>query len=294
MIISNIVGGLGNQMFQYAAGRALSARLGVNQKLDLRNFIGYELHQGFELGRLFECKTDIATEENLIQTLGWQRISLIQRFLRKNYLKKLRRRSFVVEPTFNYWNGINDVHDNSYIIGNWQTEKYFIEFSDLIRNDFTFKLPLSYQNNKIANQISSVNAVSLHVRRGDYVTNSKNRFIGTCSLGYYQKAIELIRNKVQKPVFFIFSDDIGWVKENLRVDNDAVLVTHNIGCESYNDMCLMSMCKHHIIANSSFSWWGAWLNKNPNKIVIAPEKWFATNTLDTSDLLPSAWYRVNA
>jgi Glycosyl transferase family 11 len=290
MVISNLIGGLGNQMFQYATGRALSLRLGVPLKLDTRDFISYQLHQGFELHKLFKCEVELVTNENLKKALGWQSSKLLRRIFKRPQLKSLRCKSYVVEPSFTYWPGISDLTGDIYLDGYWQSEQYFAQYAVKIREDFTFKLPFSVKNNEIAQQISQVNAVSLHVRRGDYVTNSKNAFIGACSLDYYRITIEQIKMLVDEPVFFVFSDDIGWVKNNLPLDDKAVLISHNQGSESYNDMRLMSLCRHNIIANSSFSWWGAWLNANPNKIVIAPKKWFASK-LDDSDLVPSAWLR---
>ena len=291
MVISNIIGGLGNQMFQYAAGCACSLRLGVPLKLDTRDFSGYHLHQGFELNRLFNCHAEVATDFDLAKTLSWQRVKLAQRLLRRPQLKQFRHENYVVEPHFNYWSDISQLKDNIYLDGYWQSEQYFIEFSDKIRADFTFKLPFSKQNAEIAKYIAQANAVSLHVRRGDYVSNKKNAFISVCSLDYYRAAIEQTKSQVDKPVFFVFSDDIDWVKSNLVLDKTTVFVSHNDGSESFNDMRLMSLCKHHIIANSSFSWWGAWLNANPNKIVIAPKQWFASK-LDDSDLVPANWLRL--
>ena len=278
-------------MFQYAAGRARSLKLGVPVKVDTRDFSDYQLHQGFELNRLFNCHAEIAADIDLAKTLGWQKAKLAQRVLRTPHLKSLRYKSFVVERHFNYWSGISQLEDNKYLYGYWQSEKYFIEFAENIREDFTFKLPFSDQNAEIAEQISQVTSISLHVRRGDYVTNPKNVFIGVCSPEYYQNAIKHIKNTVAKPVFFVFSDDIDWVKNNLALDKAAIFVNHNKGSESYNDMRLMSLCKHHIIANSSFSWWGAWLNPNPNKIVIAPKQWFAGRQ-DDRDLVPTNWLKI--
>jgi len=292
MIVSNIIGGLGNQMFQYSAGRALSLRLGQPLKLDARDFSGYKLHQGFELGRLFNCDTEIATDDDLRFVLGWQRTKLVQRVLRRPQLKSLRYKSYIVEPCFNYWGGINNLKDDVYLDGYWQSEKYFVEFADKIREDFTFKLPFSVQNAEIAQQISQVNAVSLHVRRGDYANNLKTTAThGLCSLEYYRAAIDYVSAQVSQPCFFIFSDDIAWVKANLLINSPTVFIDHNANQESYNDMRLMSLCKHNIIANSSFSWWGAWLNPNIEKIVIAPKQWFSKPT-DTRDLIPASWVRV--
>ena len=129
-------------------------------------------------------------------------------------------------------------------------------------------------------------AVSLHVRRGDYVSDPKTKAIlGVCSLDYYRAAIAHIAERIESPAFFVFSDDIAWAKANLEIPFPCEYVDHNQGQQSYNDMHLMSLCKHHIIANSSFSWWGAWLNPRKDKIVIAPENWFANNE-DAKDLIP--------
>ena len=292
VIISNIIGGLGNQMFQYAAGRACSLRLGVPLKLDTRDFSGYQLHQGFELDRLFNCHALIAADTDLAKILGWQRAKLAQRLLRRPQLKNLRYKSYIVEPQFHYWNGINELKDNIYLDGYWQSEKYFHEYSDKIRADFTFKLPFLAQNSEIAQLVSQANAISLHVRRGDYANNPKTTAMhGLCSIEYYRAAIGYIAERVQQPHFFIFSDDIAWVKNNLRIDFPHQYINHNHGLESYNDMRLMSLCEHNIIANSSFSWWGAWLNQNAEKIVVAPKKWFASQK-DARDLLPQSWVRL--
>ena len=130
------------------------------------------------------------------------------------------------------------------------------------------------------------------MRRGDYVSNKKtNSMHGVCSLDYYRNAIKTILKRVENPVFFVFSDDIAWVKNNLVIDAPNVFIDHNSCMESYNDMRLMSLCQHHIIANSSFSWWGAWLGTNSNKIVIAPKQWFA-HTKSTDDLIPVAWLKL--
>ena len=292
MIISNIIGGLGNQMFQYAAGRACSLRLGVPLKLDTRDFSGYQLHQGFELDRLFNCHAEIAADADLANILGWQGAKLAQRLLRRPQFKYLRHKSYVVEPHFTYWSGISQLKDNKYLYGYWQSEKYFIEFADKIRADFTFKLPFSIKNAELAKHIAQVNAVSLHVRRGDYVNNPNTTAMhGVCSIEYYRLAIDYIFAHVYQPVFYIFSDDIAWVKEHIKMDAMCHYIDHNQGSESYNDMRLMSLCKHNIVANSSFSWWGAWLNENAEKIVIAPKQWFS-KPADTSDLIPASWIRV--
>ena len=292
MVIFELIGGLGNQMFQYAAARSLSLRMKTSLRLDISTFESYKLHQGFELGRVFNAPIDVAGRHDLKRILGWKCHPNARRFLTRSALKVIRGKNFVVEPHFDYWPEINRLNNNCYLSGYWQSEKYFIDYSEQIRSDFTFKLPLNEENLKLLDQINQVNSVSLHIRRGDYISNPKAAEVhGTCPLDYYNSAVKHIAEKIECPNFFIFSDDILWAKKNLKIDYPHEFLNGNQGAESYNDMRIMSMCKHNIIANSSFSWWGAWLNSNPNKIVVAPNQWFAKGD-KTKDLIPSEWVRI--
>lgn len=289
MIISKIIGGLGNQMFQYAAGRALSLEYGVPLRLDVFGFADYSLHQGFELQQVFNCPAETAAESDVRSILGWQFSSGIRRIVARPGMAPFRREAFVVEPHFHYWPEINRVPQECYLHGYWQSEKYFQSHASDIRADFTFKHPLSISNAELAEHIAQVNAISLHVRRGDYASNPKTTATHRlCTLDYYHEAIQYICERIERPNFFIFSDDMAWVKEHLKIDSLCQHIDHNFGTENYNDMRLMSLCKHHIIANSSFSWWGAWLNPSAGKIVIAPKQWFANET-NTQDLIPDEW-----
>jgi hypothetical protein len=291
MIISHVIGGLGNQMFQYATGRSLAMKLDTELRLDISDFVDYDLHQGFELCRIFNMDVVVAMDDDKYELLGWQVSAKIRKILTKIKLSDfLGKKAWVKEPHFNYWFGIEQVNENSYLEGYWQSEKYFLEFQEQIRKDFTFSIPLMEKNVQVANQIDQVTAVSLHIRRGDYVNNPKTTAThGVCSLEYYQKAIQYIVDRVDSPCFFIFSDDIKWAKENLNLTFPCQYIDHNQGGESYNDMRLMSLCQHHIIANSSFSWWGAWLNSNSDKVVVAPKQWFANDVMNVKDLLPKKW-----
>lgn len=289
MIVSSVIGGLGNQMFQYAAGRALSLSRGTPFALDISLFAGYKLHQGFELQRVFGCTTPIATKEEMRNILGWQTQPVVRRALMRPGLSMLRRPGFVVEPHFHFWPGINDVPADCCLFGYWQSEKYFRAAEEAIRSDFAFVLPPNQRNGELADRIRQSSAVSLHVRRGDYAQDAKTKAVyGLCSLEYYRAAIRHIAERVDNPSFFIFSDDPLWVRNNLEIGFPCHFVDCNQGLESYNDMRLMSLCRHHIIANSSFSWWGAWLNASPGKIVIAPKKWFV-NSNNVADLFPQDW-----
>lgn len=276
-------------MFQYAAARAIALQKDTSLILDISAFEKYDLHQGFQLNEIFECDPNIARKQDLKRLLGWQRFNLAKFVLNRRFFKKLLPKEFVIEPHFQYWPDFIGVSADSYLVGYWQSEKYFHHFEHQIRSDFKFFLPMNGKNTQLSEEIAKVNSVSLHVRRGDYVSNKANSAIhGLCSIAYYQKAIEYISENVSEPHYFIFSDDISWVKENLHIAHPCIFVENNFGSESYNDMRLMSLCQHNIIANSSFSWWGAWLNKNKNKIVVAPRKWFANdNVID--DLIPQSW-----
>lgn len=292
MIISQLIGGLGNQMFQYAAGRAISLERGVPLHLDISGFANYSLHQGFELQSIFNCSTEIATQKDNQNILGWQSSPIVRRALARPSMQLFRGEGLVVEPHFLYWKEIKNVPSDCYLQGYWQSEKYFSAIAKQIRKDFSFRIEMNNRNTELVKEISQLNAVSLHVRRGDYANNPKTTAThGLCSLQYYQNAIQLIANSVERPHFYIFSDDIPWVESNLKMDFPRQHINHNHGADSYNDMRLMSLCQHHIIANSSFSWWGAWLNASPNKIVVAPKHWFANNT-DTEDLIPQGWVRL--
>lgn len=293
MVISQIIGGLGNQMFQYAAARSFALKSNTPLYLDISDFSDYGLHQGFELKKIFNCTGEIATECDLRRLLGWQYSPFVRHMLIRPSLASFRGRRFVVEPYFQYWDGLNDSMTDSYIVGYWQSEKYFTNFQSIIRKDFSFCSPMSQKNALIASNIENSNSISLHVRRGDYVSNHNvNNVHGVCSSEYYMKAINKIASKIQNPRFFVFSDDINWVIKNIDIGYQHDFINHNIGSESYNDMRLMSMCKHHIIANSSFSWWGAWLNAAPTKVVIAPKQWFADDKRNVSDLLPKNWVKL--
>jgi hypothetical protein len=290
VIIVHLAGGLGNQMFQYAFARANAKRLVGELALELSNKT-LQIHNGFELNRIFNIQAKIATNEDMKSVLGIWRFGILRNLTRRLGLKVITS-NLVKESYFQFSPEMLNIADNTYIDGYWQSEKYFADVVAQIREDYTFKLPMNYQNAELAKQLSQVNGVSLHVRRGDYAKSPKTNLVhGLCSLEYYQSAIQYIAERVGCPYFFVFSDDISWAKNNLKLDFPVQYIDFNSGLDSYNDMRLMSMCKHHIIANSSFSWWGAWLNPSSEKIVIAPKQWFANET-DTKDLIPSNWIRL--
>lgn len=288
MVISHILGGIGNQMFQYAAGRTLSITNGQRFLIDLSDFSNYRLHQGFELNRVFNVMAESAEASIVHEMLGWRSNRFVKKVLRRPQFAWLRGNKFVVEPHFDYWPEFCNLTEDCYLSGYWQSERYFKPYESVIRRDFTFREPLAGRNSDLALEIANTRSVSLHVRRGDYVSDPKTRKImNVCSLEYYLKAISYITERIEHPVLYVFSDDMAWVKQNLPMILPCVYVDHNHGEESYRDMQLMSLCEHHVIANSSFSWWGAWLNPRQDKVVVAPQKWFISN--DVKDIFPAGW-----
>ena len=258
MIVVKIQGGLGNQMFQYAHGRFLSEKFNLDLKLDTSFYDNYDSKstlREFQLNSFENIKSNI---------------SIIDDIDFSNFYKIGEHFSYIKIPYIE--------NCKYYLDGYWQSEKFFIELSELIRKDFE---PSKSILNKILENPLSDTTISLHVRRGDYLTS--NGFHPVQSINYYQKAIETIG---EYDNIFVFSDDIKWCKENLKFKNMIFIE----GLSDLEDLHLMSMCKHNIIANSSFSWWGAWLNKNPNKIVVSPTIWF--NGLNSSDIIPENWIRI--
>lgn len=295
MIVGNLIGGLGNQMFQYACARALALHLNLPLKFNIDHFDSHNTHNGFELERVFGLKLDTADSKELRNILGWGRNEpIIRRILSKPLLSWFAGQHFLSEPHFRYWSKLYDrARKGGYLHGYWQSELYFADHADQIRADFTFNKELHGHNLQIAQLISKRTAISIHVRRGDYVSNRDAHSLhGTCPPEYYHSAIQALLEKCPDAHLFAFSDDPGWVCQILqpRYPN-LTIVKHNKGVESHNDMRLMSMCNHHVIANSSFSWWGAWLNPRPDKMIIAPARWFA-NGIDTHDLIPDSWERI--
>lgn len=284
MLISQLTGGLGNQMFQYAALKAQSLRLGVDLYLDKTHFLTTPL--GKKNLRRYELSHFNIDEKFKKPAFHWTKKYLNSKKVYAGF-ETFRENHVEVHQEF------FDIKDNTYIEGVFQSEQYFKEFESEIRKKFIFKTSPSSKNFTLLEKIKTVNAVSLHVRRGDYISNTEtNKLHGICDLGYYKRAIELIANKTESPYFFLFSDEPEWVQQNLVLAYPFEVINHNSGENSFEDMRLMSNCKHHIIANSSFSWWGAWLNSNKNKVVIAPKEWFQNPNWDSKDIIPDNWIKI--
>lgn len=288
MIVARIIGGLGNQMFEYAAARAISLRADVPLKLDLTGFEAYDVH-AYGLNN-FNIAEDIARGGECVVGNPKSIFGKISRRLGLGTRLEIYR-----ENGLAFDSKVLALADNTYLDGYWQSERYFLDFEQQIRDDFSFKPIPDAINQAYLDHIKSVIAVSVHIRRGDYVNNSTvNAIHGVCDLDYYQQAVEFLRSRTQSENlhFFVFSDDPDWVKENINLGSKTTFVSHNDTSKNYEDMRLMGACHHHIIANSSFSWWGAWLNPSQDKIVIAPKKWFQSDILDSSNIVPNSWVRL--
>jgi hypothetical protein len=290
MIIVKLMGGLGNQMFQYAAGRCLSHLHKTELKLDL-SFLNADpgnryTKRDFAL-EVFNINCSIATEEDIKRFQPLERGKITRTLMRK--LPLLYSKVISNESGHAFMKEFYSYPKDVYLNGYWQSEYYFEPVEAILRKEFTLKEELTGEHAELAKRIRNSDSVSVHVRRGDYVNNKEvNQFHGICSAEYYQKAVELMKTKGGIELF-VFSDDIQWAKENLKADKVNFVTQNNPG---YIDMHLMSLCKHNIIANSSFSWWAAWLNQNALKTVIAPEKWFADPARYTPDIYPENWIRL--
>ena len=278
-------GGLGNQMFQYALGRNLALRHRAELLLDTRQ-VDADANRSFALAA-HDIAAPVATSSQLPAPLG-----RIQRRLIRWSRGKLATR-YLVERTFEFDAAALERRPPAHLSGNWQSERYFRDCRETLRNEFQLVAPFSPARQRMAALIDDVNAVSVHVRRGDYVSNPvANAYHGTCEPAWYDRAKAAIENLVSNPRYFVFSDDPQWAKDNLTSFASAVFVAAADDGQDAQDLHLMARCRHHIIANSSFSWWGAWLNPRPDKVVVAPRNWFRGGAHDTRDLLPKGWNRL--
>ena len=286
MIIVKLKGGLGNQMFQYATGLAVASWQRGELKLDITGYDDpryvnantprqYRMFP-FNLSASIATINEVKKSRNPLGIISKLLRAFNQRVLKKHYVD---------------YDASLFKKRNNYLEGYFQSEKNFVEVKDKVLKEFTLKKESEiFLTEK--NKIDKIKSVSVHIRRGDYVTDPKtNSTHGICSKEYYEKAIDLIRSKIESPIFYFFSDDILWVKKEFGEHEDFKYVS-NPRLEEYEELFLMASCSHNIIANSSFSWWGAYLNKNPQKIVIAPKKWVNKEPDPHPNIVPETWIRL--
>jgi hypothetical protein len=293
MIIVKLIGGLGNQMFQYATARRLAEKHSTILKLDVTGFEQYKLHR-YSL-HCFQSWEYLATNSEIEDIIYQQRLlnKLKRKILSKLKLQVPQSSSLIIENQFNFDPQILEAPNNILLDGYWQTEKYFVDIKDILQREFVVKYQQDPQSAKFADHIQNTESVSLHVRRTDYVQNPlTNQIHGTCDQNYYDRAVSYIGDRISNPYLFIFSDEPQWAKDNLKYDFPTTVIDCNDASRNYEDLRLMSSCKHNIIANSSFSWWAAWLNPNSIKLVISPHQWFKDKTRNTQDIVPDQWIKL--
>ncbi|MBX3166757.1 MAG: alpha-1,2-fucosyltransferase [Candidatus Eremiobacteraeota bacterium] len=287
---------MGNQMFQWAAGRYLSTKLRVALKLDLEFLLDRTPRANFTFRDydldVFQIEPEFADPEDR----EWFRSKhdLASRF-RSKLKRSLSGSRLVKERFFHFDPDVLQARDFSYLDGYWQSEKYFQTIEKEIRQDFQFREGLSQAGASLAREIRASNSICLNVRRGDFVANPEAaEFHGVMGLDYFTSAVLKLQELVPSGLeAFVFSDDIEWCEEHLKLPIPMRVVSHAFkGYKFGQYLQLMSLCKHFIIPNSSFAWWAAWLSESPDKRVFAPKVWFAGSQEDTRDLIPANWIRI--
>jgi hypothetical protein len=262
------MGGIGNQMFQYAAARSLAERHGTGVVVDLDWFVEQSTSDDTRRGYALDVFVGpAAASKTELPTGGTFR-----------------------EQGFGFDASVLQLPDRSTLIGYFQSERYFLEHAAVIEKEFSFLTDPDPDNRSILELIRSSESVAVHVRRGDYAHNPTTRaHHGLLPLDYYRHAVDDLSGRVSDPRFFVFSDDPMWCRTGLSFLRGGVVVDHNRDESGAEDLRLMAACRHHILANSTFSWWGAWLATRPDQIVVAPRRWFAGSILDTAQLCPPRW-----
>ena len=279
MIIVRIKGGLGNQLFQYATARNISINKQVPLKVDT-SFFNDSRYEGIFRLNQYNIQIEEAKKDEVILLTTEPSASFYSWVYRKLRIQgKYYKKTHIIENSHSIFDKrIINCTGIAYIEGWCQNEDYFSSIRDILIKEFTLKNIANIESECIKKDIDSCESVSIHFRRGEYLNN---KFFGVVPLNYYYQAVNYINKMVKHPEYFVFSDDIEWVKNNFKIDgtihylspqNERASIHHTEN--DFKDLELMKYCKHNIIANSSFSWWAAWLNTNPDKIVIAPKRWY--------------------
>lgn len=273
MIVTKLIGGLGNQMFQYAVGRQLAVLRKTLLKLDLSGFDNYTLRE-YLLDR-FNIQAEPADEQDLSKMNSLCEEAAVKAGKLNPFSKpaaryfKESRRSY-----FRFQKKVLQLPADSYLDGYWVHPRYFSGIRNELLREFSSKAPMNSRSQAVLQKMRGSESCSVHIRRGDYVTDPRTmRYHGVLSPDYYRAAVRRITERSPNACFYLFSDDLDWVRENLNLEQQHVLVDTNVGESPHFDMMMMAECKHHIIANSTFSWWAAWLSTHPESMVIAPAQW---------------------
>lgn len=291
VVVVRIYEGLGNQLFQYSAASALAFRSGARLKLDNRSYREKRVYRKYRLG-LYR------TRGEFINAYDWVRIRFTEncRFPRLKVLVggvlPFLQMHWLRDREIGYDAAVTAPTLDAYLHGFWHSPKYFADYDAKIREELTLRSEPEGLNRELFEEIHRKNSVCVHIRRSDYIANpALTARHGVCSVAYYEAALDHVAREKRADAFFVFSDDPEWTQQNIRVPGRATFVTHNLDAE-YEDLRLMSACRHFIIANSTFSWWGAYLGSSKDKMVIAPERWYAEPSPHEADLIPETWIRM--
>ena len=290
MIVVELSGGMGNQMFQYAFGRYLALKHNTELYLDThylldRNSNSDIIFRNYDLS-IFNIKATIASE-NISKEFGHLRSSVVKV---KQKLLKSKKLEIVTEKGMTILSDFENLTDNIYLKGYWQNYLYFDSILEVIKEDFSFIEPIDEKSLNLLKEIKQTNSVCLNVRRADFVTNESHRAL---DVSYFKEAESIISAKVSNPIFFVFSDDIEWCKENIKLEFETHFIEHKYAGKKFKDyLNLMINCTHYIIPNSSFAWWAVWLSNSKNKIVIAPKIWLHSPTIDTHSMCKGDWILI--
>ena len=286
-IVVSLYGGLGNQLFQFATGFALSKHHDCELVFDLSWFDSVHKSKGTTLRKFSLAPFHLNIEQ---QSLGpgklWSKINRLI-FLKRKKIKIFREKTPLFDPV------LFRKQAPLWLDGYWQSPKYFESWATEIREKIGRPKEISAKNKEMLERISNSESICVHVRRGDYVSNAKaNNFHGLCSLDYYREGVKKTKSNFKDPHCFVFSDDPAWVDKNFEVGVPCTVVNINGPDEPHQDLWLMAACKNFVIANSSLSWWGAWLGNYSNKTVVAPFEWFRNKPMLANDLIPREWIRI--
>lgn len=293
MIIVRMSGGLGNQIFQYATARSIALKNQTDLFFDCSYFRGIS-YRPLLFNRFNIVGDQISPDQEdwLNEPFLWSKPKkLVFRIAQKIPLVG-RRPRYIVDKPPKFNNLVMRAPSNSYLVGYWQCHEYFSDIGDILGKELRPTEKLSNRSKEIVDIINSSNSVAISVRRGDYLLPHNSNFFGVCGKQYYQDAVQYILNQQSNVKIFLFSDDIRWVKSNLKFEAPCIYVEHTAAHEKHVDLFLMSRCQHFVISNSSFAWWGAWLGMNKNKIVVAPKKWYVSPSMDDKHLVPRDWVRL--
>ena len=291
MVVVNLKGGLGNQMFQYAFGLYLASLNNTSLSLDLTFLLDRTPRQNFVFRNF-----DLDIFENKYEILDSEKVKVFMN--NGGRIKRLLKKETTIlnERIFSFDSSNILKTKNIYIDGYWQSEKYFKPIESLLRKKFTFKHKLTEKEQHLASEINLTNSICINFRRGDFVElKGSSETHGVTSMEYYENALAKMQKKVSDLKVFVFSDDIEWCKENISWEVPLFFVDHTYKGEKFSSyLHLMTLCKHFIIPNSTFGWWAAWLSNYENKIVIAPKKWFEDKTLQSqaNDIYPEKWIKI--